>query len=108
MPSRLASSFRAGTTVLNALFGLELRCYTGTVVHRLAVLRTVQVKSTDFLYQAEALVRLIRRGATVTEVGVDIRPRTGGKTKIFRLKNLCGMTGTLLRLAWTVRVLGRA
>lgn len=98
-PFRRAVS-RFGTGVLNTIFGLNLRCYTGTVVHRLATLRSVQVKSLDFLYQAETLALLIRRGATVREVGIDIRPRSAGKTKIFKLKNLWGMSLTLTRLAW--------
>ena len=110
--ARIRSRFRRavsrfGTRVLNMVFGLDLRCYTGTVVHRVATLRTIRVGSADFLYQAETLVRLIRRGCTVRQVGVDIRIRSGGRTKIFRLKNLWGMACTLARLAWTVRVLNR-
>ena len=103
---RLFSRF--GTGFMNLLFGLRLRYYNGTVVHRLATLRTIQVKSTGFLYQAESLVRLIRRGATVKEVGIVIRARPGGRSKVFKPKNLWSVTCTLLRLFWTVRVLGQA
>ena len=98
---------RFGTGVLNALFGLKLRYYNGTVVHRLAVLRTIEVKSTGFLYQAETLIRLIRRGATVREVGITIRGRAGGRSKVFKPGNLWSMSCTLGRLFWTVRVLGK-
>ena len=98
---------RFGTFTMNALFGLKLRYYNGTVVHRLATLRTIEVKSTGFLYQAESLIRLIRRGATVKEVGITIRARPGGKSKVFKPKNLWSVTCTLARLFWTVRVLNR-
>ena len=98
---------RFGTWTMNTLFGLKLRYYNGTVVHRLETLRTITVKSTGFLYQAESLIRLIRRGASVKEVGITIRARPGGKSKVFKLKNLWSVACTLLRLAWTVRILGK-
>ncbi len=98
---------RFGTFTMNTLFGIGLRYYNGTVVHRLATLRTIEVKSTGFLYQAESLIRLIRRGATVKEVGITIRARPGGKSKVFKPKNLWSVTCTLSRLLWTVRILGR-
>ena len=98
---------RFGTGVMNALFGLRLRYYNGTVVHRLATLRTIRVESHGFLYQAEALIRLIRRGASVAEVGIEIRARPSGKSKVFKFKNLRSVAATILRLFWTVRILGK-
>ncbi len=99
---------RFSTALMNLLFGTRLRYYNGTVVHRLATLRTVRVESHGFLYQAESLVRLIRRGASVAEVGILIRGRPSGKSKVFKLKNLRSVAATLLRLVWTGRILGKA
>ena len=110
--ARIRSRFRRavslfGTRVLNVLFGLDLLCYTGTVVHRTAVLRTVRVESADFLYQAETLVRLARRGCSIREVGVDIRVRSSGRSKMFRPRNLWGMACTVVRVVWKIRILDR-
>ena len=86
---------------------MRLRYYNGTVVHRLAVLRSIRIDNHGFLYQAEALVRLIRRGATYREVGIAIRGRASGKSKVFKARNLRSVAATLVRLFWMVRILGR-
>lgn len=99
------SSF--STRLMNLLFGLDLRYYNGTAVHRLPVLRSIRVDNHGFLYQAEALVRLIRRGATYREVGIAIRGRPSGRSKVFKARNLRSVAATLVRLFWRVRILDR-
>jgi glycosyltransferase involved in cell wall biosynthesis len=98
---------RFSTGLMNLMFGTKLRYYNGTVVHRLATLRTIDVKSTGFLYQAESLVRLINRGATVAEVGIVIRGRPSGKSKVFKFRNLRSVAATVVTLVWRVRILGK-
>ena len=102
---RLFSRF--GTFTMNLLFGLKLKYYNGTVVHRLERLRTIKVENHGFLYQAESLVRLIRNGASYVEVGIAIRSRPSGKSKVTKPKNLVSVAKTLLKLTWQVRVLGK-
>ncbi len=88
---------------LNRRFGLSLRYYNGTVLHRTAIIRSVTIETDSFAYQAEALVKLLRRGHSYVEVGTPIAPRAGGRTKAFRLRNVIGVVWALFRLLFGVR-----
>ena len=57
---------------------------------------------------AAILVRLIRSGASFTEVGIDIHQRTKGESKAFRVKNIASVISAIASLFWEVRVKGRA
>ena len=89
---------RAFVGLANALFGLRLRYYNGTVLHRTALVRAIEIRTDSFAYQAEALVKLLRAGRSYVEVGTPIAPRAAGRTKAFRLKNAVEVGRTLLRL----------
>ncbi len=89
---------RAFVKFLNWRCGGSLRYYNGTVLHRTEVVRGITIRTDSFAYQAEALVKLLRAGHSCLEVGTPIAPRSGGRTKAFRLKNLAGVMWTLIRL----------
>jgi glycosyltransferase involved in cell wall biosynthesis len=95
---------RAFVLTMNILFGLRLRYYTGTVVHRREALQKVPVSASGFAAQPEAVVRLIRAGHSYLEVGVDIRERASGSTKMFAWKNIVNVFRTVGRLFWDVRI----
>jgi len=76
----------------------QLRYYNGTVLHRTEVVRGITIRTDSFAYQAEALVKLLRAGHSYLEVSTPIAPRSGGRTKAFRLKNLAGVMWALIRL----------
>jgi glycosyltransferase involved in cell wall biosynthesis len=97
---------RAYTAVFNALFGLDVPYFNGTVVHRTALVREVEIQTDSFAYQSEALIQLLRRGATFTPVGIAIEPRAGRASKALRVKNLVGVGRALVRLLYAVRVKG--
>ncbi len=90
--------------LINILFGMGIRYYNGTCVIKSALLKKVPLKTWGFAYMAAILVRLLKSGASFTEVGVDIRPRQTGKTKAFRLKNIVSVLSAILSLFWEVRV----
>jgi len=95
---------RAFVALVNTLLGLRLRYYNGTVLHRTALVRAIEIRTDSFAYQAEALVKLLRAGHSYVEVGTPISPRAGGRTKAFRVRNTIEVGRTLLRL----RLGGRA
>lgn len=97
---------RLGTVTMNALFGMRLRYFNGTVVCRADALRSIRVETWGYLFQAECLVRLVRRGARYREVGIRVRPRPFGRSKLFTARNLGEVARTLARLTWQLRVLG--
>jgi dolichol-phosphate mannosyltransferase len=95
---RLAS--RGFVVLMNRLFGLRVPYYNGLVVHRLDLLREIEIETDSFAYQAEAIVKLLKRGADFETVGVEISTREHGNTKAFRASNV-------VRVAWALMDLKR-
>jgi glycosyltransferase involved in cell wall biosynthesis len=90
------------TTLLNWLFWLNVGYYNGAVLHRTALLRTIEIKTNSFAYQAEALVKLISRGATYMHCYVPIRERAAGQSSALRMKNQIEVWKTIGHLVTTV------
>lgn len=86
-----AVASRGFTTVMNGLFGLHVRYYNGTVIHRVDNLRGIHIETDSFAYQSEALIKLLRAGKSYVEVGIEIEPRGGRTSKALRPKNLIGV-----------------
>lgn len=95
---------RAYTALFNALFGLGIPYYNGTVVHRTELVRSVRIDTDSFAYQSEALIKLLRRGASWVPVPIRIEPSEGRESKALRLRNIVGVGRALLRLLYEVRV----
>ena len=96
LPRRLAS--RGFVLVMNSLFGLKVPYYNGLVVHRLDLLREIEIETDSFAYQAEAIVKLLKRGADFKTVGVEISKREHGNTKAFRASNVVNVLRALMDL----------
>jgi len=88
---------RAFTGLLNALFGLRLRYYNHSVLHRLDLVRGVDWKTDSYAFQAELVIKLLRRGCSYVEVAVDDLFRADQPTKAFRPRNVAGVA----RFLWT-------
>lgn len=87
---------RSFVLLLNTLFGRRLRYYNGLVVHRRDLLNEITITTDGFSYQAEALIKLLRRGATYVEVGVLISERKGGRSSALKPRNVAAV----LRTVW--------
>jgi glycosyltransferase involved in cell wall biosynthesis len=98
---RLSTTF---TGLVNLCSGLRLRYYNHIVLYRTSLIRSVDIRTDGFGFQAEALVRLLRLGASYEEIGVQIQKRPSGSSKAFRLKNVLAVSAFLVRLAWRTRV----
>lgn len=57
---------------------------------------------------AAILVRLIRSGASYTEVGIDIVQRSSGNSKAFMPGNIASVLTAILKLFWEVRLTERS
>jgi glycosyltransferase involved in cell wall biosynthesis len=84
--------------LMNSLFGLKVPYYNGLVVHRLDLLRQIELETDSFAYQAEAIVKLLKRGVEYTTVGVEISTREHGGTKAFRMGNVINVLRALVSL----------
>lgn len=91
--------------LINHLFGLSLKYYNGNAVYKTGHLQQLEVKSQDFAYNAEILIKLIKSGCSYTEYGITIKPTN--KTAIFSLKNITGVVKTVARLFYDVRIRNR-
>jgi len=84
--------------IVNLLFALRIKYYNGPVLHKSEIIKSVPLTTSGFAYQIEALVRLLKSGYSYVEVGINIRIRECGTTKIFRIKNLASMANTIIKL----------
>ncbi len=87
------------TTVLNILFGLNLKYYNGTVLYKLDLVRQTQMTTSSFAFQAEILVQLLKKGHTYVEVPMrTVQENEGATTNVFRLKNVAGVCAAIAKL----------
>jgi len=91
--------------MLNRLFGLNMRYYNGNAVYKTQNLQGLDIKSKDFAYNAEILVKLIKSGCSYYEFGIQIKPTT--KTAIFEINNIVGVVRTVCSLFYDVRIKNR-
>ena len=90
------------TTTLNLLFGLHVRYYNGPVVHKIEFLKRVKMNTNSFAYQAEIIIKLLKRGHTYKKMPYSFMKTRG--TSIFRIKNVVGVSLTILRLFFEVNI----
>src|SRR5262249_15282070 len=86
------------TTLLNWAFWLNVGYYNGAVLQRNELLRTIEITTDSFAYQAEALVKLIARGATYKHCYGSIQERAAGRSSALSLKNQIAVWRTILHL----------
>lgn len=98
----LSSTF---TIIINLAFGLHIKYYNGTVIHRTDILRRVRSTTNGFAYQAEILIQLLKSGASFVEVGYEMVERQIGLTSAFKLKNVKSVFQTIGLLFWEIQVL---
>lgn len=106
--TEIRSVFRRGlsagfTAVINFFFGLNVKYYLGPVVHRIDLLRSVNISTHSFAYQAEILVKLLKRGYSYNEVSVVNRKPTR-KSSIFRFKNVIGICKSVIKLFYDIHI----
>jgi dolichol-phosphate mannosyltransferase len=87
-----AFASKGSTTLLNWAFWLDVGYYNGAVLQRNELLRTVEITTNSFAYQAEALVKLIARGQPINIVTYLSRsaPRDAHPLLASRTRSQCG------------------
>ncbi len=95
---------RVYTNFVNFIFDLDIKYYNGLVVHKKKILDTVTIETNSFSYQTEALVKILRRGASYVEVGVIINEDKNHKSSALRFKNIIKVMGSLFYLTCEERL----
>lgn len=86
------------TFLVNAITHRGLKYYNGLQIHRAPVLKSLEIQSSGFGFQAEVLVKALRLTRTFIEVPMELTERAGGESKAFRLKNAIDVARTLTLL----------
>jgi len=106
LPSRRVIS-RIYTWLMNTLFGLRLKYFNGPTIHRREVIQNVKISTFGFAFLSEIMVRSVRSGHSVREIGTPIRERIQGSSKAFRPKNVLTVVKTIGTLFWDVNIRSR-
>jgi len=95
-------------SIINISFGINLNYTNGTTFYRRAILDEVEINNFGFFYQAELLIKLIRRGYLFAEVPNFLGVRNGGNSKATTLSSLLSVMKGYLKLAYNVHIKGIA
>lgn len=87
---------------LNSIFRLKLRYYNHWVLHKRAIINSLDINTNSYAYQAEALIKLIKSGYSYLEVGVVSKMKKGIRSKAFSFYNLFGLLVFLLRTIYEI------
>ncbi|MEE8573843.1 MAG: glycosyltransferase family 2 protein [Thermodesulfobacteriota bacterium] len=90
--------------LMNLLTGLDLTYYNGTCVLKSSAVKNIDINTHGFAYMATILTKLIKSGASYTEVGVDIILRETGESKAFSPRNIVSVLKALFDLFVEVRI----
>lgn len=88
----------AYTSLVNLITGFSIPYYNGLSVHRVDLLRATTFSTNNFGFQAEAIARLLLRGASYKIVETSITERQLGRSKAFRVRNVLSVVKTLGRI----------
>jgi glycosyltransferase involved in cell wall biosynthesis len=94
---------RTFTMMVNGITRRRLTYYNGLQIHDAAVLKTLRIQSSGYGFQAEVLVKALRRCDSFIEVPMQLTERAAGRSKAFRMKNAVDVARTLAllcRLEW--------
>jgi len=80
------------TFIINTTFRLNVSYFNGIVLHKRSNLNLINLNSNSFFYQAEAIVRLLKKGSSYVELSVITLDHnhegSEHKSSALRLKNI--------------------
>jgi glycosyltransferase involved in cell wall biosynthesis len=76
------------TRIMGGTFSVALRYLNGTVMYRRVILEGITIRNSGFFYQAELLIKTIRRNYLYAEVPYVQQRRIDGKSKSVTFKSL--------------------
>lgn len=85
---------------INRVGGHNLHYYNGAVLHRTELLRSIPIRTDGFGYQAEILLKLLSKGHSYNEVGIEITYRPFGSSKAISPSSLIRMGRFLFQLTF--------
>ncbi len=93
---------RTFVRLMNFLFGLDLKYYTGAFICQTHCLRSITIKSDSLAVLAECMVRLIKSGYSYTSIPFVHTGRKSERSKALRLKSIWAVIRMISVLAYDV------
>jgi len=90
--------------IINMTFGIKLNYHNGTTLYRRAILNDIELSNFGFFYQAEMLIKLIRKGYLFAEVPNYLGQRASGESKALTWKSFLQIIKGYLNLAYTIHI----
>lgn len=84
--------------VLHISFGVYFNYTNGTVLYRKSILDDIDYRSKSFFFQADILIRLVKRGYLFAEIPYRLGLRKSGKSKATRFSSILPVAKDYLRL----------
>lgn len=91
-------------SIINISFGINLNYTNGTVFYKRIIMGDVELKSFGFFYQAELLIKLIRKGYLYAEIPNFLSKRHAGKSKAVTLKSLMQIMLSFINLFYEIHL----
>ena len=83
---------------VNSLFRLKVPYYNGLVVHRRNIISDIDIETNGFGYQAEALIKILKRGHSFISIPTHLRARARGNSKAVSFYNAINLLKLFMRL----------
>ena len=83
------------TLLVNLITWRHLTYYNGLQIHQAPVLKSLTIESRGYGFQAEVLVKALRKTKTYVEVPMELIERVEGESKAFRMRNVVDVLRTL-------------
>jgi glycosyltransferase involved in cell wall biosynthesis len=87
------------TRLVNLITWRHLTYYNGLQIHLAPVLKSLHIESRGYGFQAEVLVKALRKTRSYVQVPMDLIERQKGESQAFRAKNFVDVFKTLKLLA---------
>jgi len=88
--------------IINRTFRTNFYYTNGTVLYRKAILKNLIHKSESFFFQAEILIRLIKKGYLFAQVPCKLNKRTDRKSRAIAFGSLLAVIKDYLLLVWDI------
>jgi len=93
--------------IMNIIFGLRVKYYTGPSIYPTEMARSARLSSYGYDFAAELLIRLLKSGASYREAGFYHNAENDGNSKAMSWRNLTNVIRTVFILARDVYILRR-
>lgn len=91
------------TAIINIIFGLKVIYYNGLAIYPIETLKNISFISTGFAFNAELIIRSIKKGCQIKQVPTVLNVRDNGKSKALTFKSFYAVVRDVLVIFFDIR-----